>query len=227
LKTVSKIAPRNGAAPSSVRCRHSTPCAQSLFAEFQAHRAADDIQREQRIQYVADPRNQPDEAAKAIPKSAGKGESIIEPAGEGLHIGCAPVHDLRAQCFALEFLTGEGDYYLRQPPTYQEPGESLPSSLLRIYSGYIRARSKNSIGGRQSAVLAKSVRRHYPAIRGGATRRRNLWLFRRVGRRKYPTTAPAALGHGVLSRFRLAVRSSSSDASDRFLLNQSAAVSPR
>ena len=28
------------------------------------HCAADDIYREQRIQYVADPRNQPDEAAK-------------------------------------------------------------------------------------------------------------------------------------------------------------------
>ena len=54
---------------------------------------------------------------RPYPKSAGKGESIIEPAGEGLHIGCARVHDLRAH-FALEFLTGEGDYYLSQPPTY-------------------------------------------------------------------------------------------------------------
>ena len=84
------------------------------------HRAGYDIQREQRIHYVADPRNQPDEAAKAVPKSAGKGESIVEPAREGLHIGNAWVYDLRAQRFALEFLTGGGNDYWRQPPSYQE-----------------------------------------------------------------------------------------------------------
>jgi hypothetical protein len=83
------------------------------------HRTADDIQRKQCIQYIADARNQPDETAKAVPKSAGKGESIVEPAREGFHISDARVHDFRAQRFALEFLTGERGDSWRQLQFYQ------------------------------------------------------------------------------------------------------------